>query len=157
MAQTLPEMIAQDLRPHGAVEALFAAGANLPGKLGWICFRKLKRRMAVRGRVRFMEIAASLGKGDIAIDLGANVGELTELLAANGATVHAFEPEPQTFSILQEKFGALHNVHLHNAAVSDFDGTTELILPASFADIPRSASKAASIAYDRYKTTRYLR
>ncbi len=77
---------------------------------------------------------------------------MTAKLAANGATVHAYEPEPDTFALLAERFAGQAHVHLNNAAVADFDGEADLILPASFSSSPRSASKAASIAHDRYRT-----
>jgi FkbM family methyltransferase len=141
----------QDLRPQGAIEAVFAFGATLPGYPGAVFFRKLKRRLMQRAEARFQAFAAALGPGDVVLDLGANVGDMTALLAAGGAEVHAYEPEPETFALLQARFAGAANVHLHQAAVSDRDGTTELILPASFAEKPRSASKAASIAHDRYK------
>ena len=139
-----------DLSPIGTIETVFAAGANLPGYPGAVCYRKLKRRLQRRAEARFLELCCALSPGDIALDLGANIGDLTVHLAANGATVHAYEPEPETFGLLSERFAQSANVHLHQAAVSDRDGTTELILPASFREKPRSASKSASIAHDRY-------
>ncbi|WP_416916314.1 MAG: FkbM family methyltransferase [Roseicyclus sp.] len=145
-----------DLWPIGPVEGLFAAGSDLPMALGAICFRKLKRRLMARAEERFDALAAALGPGDIALDLGANVGDMTAKLAATGAEVHAFEPEPATFALLAERFAGQANVHLHQAAVSDRDGTTTLILPASFAERPRSASKAASIAHGRYAVAGHI-
>lgn len=154
-------MIAEDLHPRGAVERAFAFGARYaPGKLRWIFYRKLKRRLQRRAEARFADLAAALGPGDIALDLGANVGEITDMLLAGGAQVHAFEPEPESFGILLERFGDLVNVHLTEAAVADYDGEADLVLPASFAENPRSASKAASIAHDRYRaegSTRTIR
>ena len=139
-----------DLSPIGTIETALAVGANLPGYPGAVCYRKFKRRLQRRAEARFSELCRALGPADIALDLGANIGDLTVHLAANGATVYAYEPEPETFGLLSERFAQSANVHLHQAAVSDRDGTTELILPASFREKPRSASKAASIAHDRY-------
>lgn len=146
----LDPLARRDLWPVGPLERLLAAGCDLPLGLGAICFRKLKRRLMGRAEARFDALAASLGPGDIALDLGANVGDMTAKLAATGAEVHAFEPEPATFALLRDRFAGMGNVHVHQAAVSDRDGTTTLILPASFAEKPRSASKAASIAHSRY-------
>ena len=139
-----------DLSPIGTIETALAVGANLPGYPGAVCYRKFKRRLQRLAEARFSELCRALGPADIALDLGANIGDLTVHLAANGATVYAYEPEPETFGLLSERFAQSANVHLHQAAVSDRDGTTELILPASFREKPRSASKAASIAHDRY-------
>lgn len=149
-------LIAEDLRPRGVAEQGFAALSRLPGRVGGIGYRKLKRRMQHRAEARFQAMAARLGAGDIALDLGANVGDLTALMATGGATIHAFEPEPETFGLLTERFKDAPHVHPRNAAVADYNGTAQLVLPASFADIPRSASKAASIAHDRYRTGNHL-
>ncbi len=72
--------------------------------------------------------------GDIAIDLGANIGAYTRLLSKltshNGA-VYAFEPLPITYSYL------LFNINLHsytnvvtyNAAIGDQVGLCTVVLP----------------------------
>lgn len=146
----LAAMAKADLSPNGMIEHVFAIGADWPGYAGAVCYRKFKRRLQRRAEARFAALAASLGPDDIALDLGANMGELTALLAANGASVHAYEPEPATFALLTARFAGMVHVHLHQAAVSDRDGTADLVLPASFHDNPRSASKAASIAHGRY-------
>ncbi|MEA3210047.1 MAG: hypothetical protein QOE70_3104 [Chthoniobacter sp.] len=60
-----------------------------------------------------------LNPGDIAIDCGANVGNVTEHLAAHGATVYAFEPNPHAFARLAERFASRPTVHCLNQAVLD--------------------------------------
>ncbi|QDS88914.1 31-O-demethyl-FK506 methyltransferase FkbM [Rosistilla ulvae] len=62
---------------------------------------------------------SELRRGDIAIDLGANVGKITQLMANTGAKVHAFEPDPNAFRVLEKKFRWNWNVRLHNVAVSN--------------------------------------
>ncbi|MCE9611229.1 MAG: FkbM family methyltransferase [Chthoniobacter sp.] len=57
--------------------------------------------------------------GDIAIDCGANLGDVTVPLAARGATVHAFEPNPHAFRVLQKRTARFPNVHCHNQGVLD--------------------------------------
>lgn len=141
-----------DLKPTGLTERVFAAGQHLPGQAGWLFYRKLKRRYADRSAAVFDRMLAQLGPGDIAIDLGANVGEVTAQLAATGATVHAFEPDPETFGHLSRAMAGRDNVHLHNAAVGGRDGTVTLYRPPSWQDESRrrSASKANTIvANDR--------
>ncbi|QDV69544.1 Teichoic acids export ATP-binding protein TagH [Rosistilla carotiformis] len=64
--------------------------------------------------------------GDVAIDCGANVGIVTELMAQRGAQVHSFEPDPAAFEVLRQKFAGCENVHLHNQAVSNRSGTMRL-------------------------------
>ncbi len=51
-----------------------------------------------------------LKAGDIAVDCGANVGKMTELMSRHGATVHAFEPNPYAFAQLKKRFGGRKNV-----------------------------------------------
>ena len=60
-----------------------------------------------------------LRPGDIAVDCGANVGLITELMARRGAEVHAFEPDPNAFAVLSDKFADVANVTCHNVAVSN--------------------------------------
>lgn len=146
MAFDLPD--AATLRPRGGFERAMALGAHLPGPPGYICFRKLKRRMGQRGEAAFRAAVASLGPGDIAIDLGANIGDITEALARTGATIHAFEPDPETFLHLSARMTGHDNVTLHNAAAGDRDGEVTLYRPASWHDTDRrrSASKANSVA-----------
>jgi len=72
--------------------------------------------------------------GDIVVDLGANIGDYTFLLAnlvgAQGK-VYAVEPVPETFQVLSgvvRKLG-LRNVELFNCAVSEKDGTVRMEIP----------------------------
>ncbi|MEM6275660.1 MAG: FkbM family methyltransferase [Pseudomonadota bacterium] len=85
---------------------------------------KARRRAAMHGA--WAQAVATLGPGDLAVDLGANVGRFTEELAATGAEVHAFEPHPLAFEELQARVGALPNVTLHNAAAGAEAGTVSL-------------------------------
>lgn len=79
---------------------------------------------------------ARIGPGDVCLDLGANVGEVTVQLAATGALVHAFEPDPLAWGVLVQNLGHLPNVRLHNAAVAADPGTYRLQRPARFAEDP---------------------
>ncbi|MDJ0640734.1 MAG: FkbM family methyltransferase, partial [Paracoccaceae bacterium] len=66
----------------------------------------------------FDRILAGMTPDSIALDLGAHQGEYTAKLAATGAQVHAFEPEPMLFAALQERFADTPNVILHQAAIA---------------------------------------
>lgn len=79
--------------------------------------RMNRRRRVARAEEQFETCLAKLGPGDLAIDCGANVGLITTRLAATGATVHAFEPDPDAFRDLAAATRDLSNVILHNAAV----------------------------------------
>lgn len=86
-----------------------------------------------------------LRPGDIAVDLGANVGRYTRILAASGAEVHAFEPDPTTFALLTEAVADLPNVHLHQAAVGLVSGTITLHRPP--ADRHADYSEMSSVVF----------
>jgi FkbM family methyltransferase len=78
-----------------------------------------------------------LRKGDVAIDAGANIGYLTMLfsdLVGPHGHVHAFEPVPDTFSLLTgnlRRFPYYRNVFLNCAALGDKDQRTKIFLPNS--------------------------
>lgn len=77
-------------------------------------------------------LSRELRKGQVAIDIGANVGYFTcymaKLVGLEGH-VFAFEPEPRNLSLLSENIAAnnLKNVTLVPKAVSDTSGTFSII------------------------------
>lgn len=85
---------------------------------------------------RFEARLATLGPDSLCLDCGANVGVFTERLAATGARVHAFEPDPYAFSRLSERVGAAPNVTLHHAAIGLEDGALTLTRDARFDEDP---------------------
>lgn len=147
-----------DYRPRGLREALLVPAQYLPGRLGRSMRRKLLRRYGPRAVADFQARLKTLGPGDICIDLGANIGEVTELLAATGATVHAYEPEEHVFAILQNRFAGRANVILHQAAVSTSAGTIAMRRDSRFAEDPVRHSQVSSIYFDnpaKYDSTEY--
>jgi len=122
--------------------------ARLPGNAGryWeqVEIYMAKDKYSKIALEEFEECVSRLRPGSICIDLGANVGIITEKLAASGATVHAFEPDPWTFERLHEAVGHLPNVILHNAAVANYRGSIQFFRPKVFADTPGSASVAST-------------
>lgn len=90
-------------------------------------------------------ITAMLKPGDLAVDCGANMGVVTEQLAATGATVIAFEPDPFAFGTLEQKFGNMPNVRLVNAAVGVGTGTVRLMRADNFGENPEGASVKSTI------------
>jgi len=101
----------------------------LSGAKGWLGFKarkKLHRAYVARALAHFEAMEGTLGPDDVCVDLGANYGTFTKRLAATGATVHAYEPDPDTFSILKRNVGDLPNVVLHQEAVAQAEGTLTL-------------------------------
>ncbi|WP_284164052.1 FkbM family methyltransferase [Frigidibacter sp. SD6-1] len=115
-----------DYRPANAYQWLLARVGRWPNLLGASARRKLRRAWAARTLADFEDELRCLGPDDIALDLGANIGTFTRRLAATGAMVHAFEPDPDTFARLKEACGDLPNVVLHQAAVGATNGTVRL-------------------------------
>lgn len=81
-------------------------------------------------------IKNTIKKGDVVIDLGANIGYYTVLFAKLvGPTgkVYAFEPDPSNFSILKKNItiNKYKNVIPINKAVSDKNGILKLFLANS--------------------------
>lgn len=90
-------------------------------------------------------ITAMLRPGDLVMDCGANMGVVTEVLAASGADVIAYEPDPYAFSILEQKFVNTPNVTLINAAVGVGAGSIRLMRADNFGDNPDGASVKSTI------------
>ncbi|MGI5216266.1 FkbM family methyltransferase [Nocardia sp. CA-290969] len=65
----------------------------------------------------------------ILIDIGANIGAVSIYAASLGATVIAYEPEPDNLALLQQNIagnGMAERVVVHAAAVTDWHGTAQL-------------------------------
>ena len=111
---------------------------------------RLKRRMERRTRqahaVGMMDgILGQLRPGDVAIDCGANVGAITERIAATGATVYASEPDPVAFAELSARCGGRPGVHLIPAAVGDAPGTATLRRSHRFDDDPLAGTVGSTV------------
>jgi len=117
--------------------------------LKWHLYKRYLGKPHWRTRFVFDGRIRELGTRDLVIDCGANVGEFTVMLAATGATVHAFEPCAYAFSRLQEHTAGLDNVFCYNAAVGAEHGTIKLYRRPDFDQCPESASISSSIFADK--------
>lgn len=75
------------------------------------------------------------GKPFLAYDVGANAGSFALRLAAAGsktAVIHAFEPNPVMHARLKKNIAlnGFKTITLHDCAISDSEGTTDLHVPA---------------------------
>lgn len=75
----------------------------------------------------------NIKKGDTVLDIGAYIGYYTLIFAAlvgREGRVFAFEPEPESFTLLKKNIAANHyeNVTALNKAVADYTGKTALYL-----------------------------
>lgn len=75
-------------------------------------------------------IACFAGEDRVALDIGAHVGTWTTALAANFATVHAFEPNPEVYFIMCANValqGLQSKVIPHRTGLSDREGIAEYL------------------------------
>jgi FkbM family methyltransferase len=75
-----------------------------------------------------------IGRGGIAIDVGANMGWFSCLFASRGARVHAFEPNPRLQRILRKNIflnagQRTQECAVNQCAVSDYEGSVEMRFP----------------------------
>jgi FkbM family methyltransferase len=112
--------------------------------------RKLKRRHKrdlryARAEGMLAGVVSMLRPGDVAVDCGANRGDVTALMAASGALVHAFEPDPYNFAKLEARFAGAGNVTLHAAAVGTSAGSIRLMRAANWEANPDLASVKSTV------------
>jgi len=108
-------------------------------------FPKRKRRAKWRAMWQFEAKVAGLRTGDIAIDCGASDGQCTRQLAATGATVYAFEPDPHGYASLQAMFGGTANIKLMEQAVGIERARVPLFRSPAFAVNPNHYVQASSL------------
>ncbi|MEL6977402.1 MAG: FkbM family methyltransferase [Pseudomonadota bacterium] len=117
--------------------------------LSWHFGKKYKANEHQKADWAFRNLVRRLGPQDLAIDCGANIGVFTELMAARGATVHAFEPDPWTFAQLKTYFEGSKTVIPHQAAVGAAEGDVELFRHFEFDQDPARRSESASVLRDK--------
>lgn len=90
-------------------------------------------------------VVAMLTPRDVVCDCGANVGDITAQLAASGAQVHAFDPDPYCIATLKDRFADAPNVTIHEAALGTRDGVIQLMRAVNFDDNPKGASVKSTV------------
>lgn len=100
-------------------------------------------------KLRYKHYFTSLMPGEVAIDCGANVGVITNMMAKLGVTVYAFEPNPYAFEVLKDTFKKNELVHPIQAGVSDHKGSFRLYLHTEHADNPVKWSTGSSFYPDK--------
>ncbi len=86
-----------------------------------------------------------LKPGDIAIDCGANVGNITAKMAKTGVKVYAFEPNPHAYAALTKRFAKNPAVHCMNKAVWDHTGILKLYFHKNSSSDPIKWSSGSSL------------
>ncbi len=87
--------------------------------------QRLRPRARSRTFFRHYVLERFARPGDIVLDVGANIGEVSSHLLRLGYVVHAYEADPRCVEFLRRRFSRIDpaRFHLHAEAVSDFDGT----------------------------------
>lgn len=124
---------------------------RLPGPFGHKHYRRWKNSQSAASQAVFDGLVANLSKDDICIDAGANYGVYTAKLADTGATVHAFEPDPDTFEELRANLAGRENVILHQKCVGDSAGAVTLFRAKNYDSDKKRLSLGSSVAHtDRW-------
>jgi FkbM family methyltransferase len=87
--------------------------------------------------------------GDIMIDCGANIGEVSVPFALMGVTVLAYEPNMHAFEKLSDRFKDYRNVKCFNSAVSYKDGKAKLFLHENANVDPLKYSTGSSLVVEK--------
>ncbi len=117
---------------------------NLPGSVGLQFRRKYDRCSTDLVNNQFIEAVSQLNDQSIALDLGANVGKYTIMLAEK-CEVYAFEPDPLTFAKLTTNVSAYDNVHTFQAAVGTSDKLITMYRHADFQKNPDVLTESTTI------------
>jgi len=109
---------------------------------GWHLYHRHRKPKAAKRRAawEFINLVRKAPPGAIAIDCGANVGNVTAALVRGGYEVYAFEPDPLAFSALQKRFAGRKDVHPEPYAVGTQNTTQKLYRSVTYATDPLGAT-----------------
>lgn len=119
----------------------------LPGDTGALNARFDRWSRWRKTEARF-KAAQAATDGKVAIDLGANIGEFTKVLAEKASFVYAFEPDPWTADLLRRNTAHLPNVEVIEAAASDKPGKMQIFRHRDYADNPQGLSQSSTLVPD---------
>lgn len=102
-------------------------------------------------------VSAIVRRGDVCLDIGANFGWFTTLMARltgteNQSSVHAFEPMPDVFDVLKTNVGinnSPENVFLNNLALGDAISQVKM---HRFNDLPNGYSSLSDMGKEDFQT-----
>lgn len=105
-----------------------------------------KRKRQALALKEFCRVVKQLDETSLCIDLGANVGKISEIFALTSAKVLSYEPDPWAFGKLKERLSKFENVELHEAAVGTESGEAILYRAPNFEKDREKLSLGASLA-----------
>ena len=94
---------------------------------------------------QFVKHMNQLTKANVVIDVGANIGLVSECLARRGSKVISFEPNSSAFSNLQIVAAKFENIDAHNVAVGTKNQMVKLYLHKDSTSTDNDLSQASSL------------
>jgi FkbM family methyltransferase len=119
--------------------------SHLPGHLGRKHKKRYYRHLTEGVGHQFAAVLDQLKDTSLVLDLGANVGEYTSILAERAGQVIAFEPDPYAFGLLTQNTKHLTNVRIIQAAASTEDGSVTLYRRHGYEQDPMTHSQGSSL------------
>lgn len=95
----------------------------------------------------------ALCRDDVVLDIGANIGDVTSLLALTGATVYAYEPDPNAYRVLSRRFALMPRVVCINKGVMNAESTLRLYFCKPKATDRVQASQGSSFVAEKNANT----
>lgn len=135
------------LRPQRTCVSMKIGHLALPLNLKYFSERRIYFHEYEREIIRWL--ARTVKPGWTCIDIGANIGYLSLVMAASGGSVIAFEPSPQTFETLCRNAGGI--VRSYQLALSDKDQMLEFfdsdenLLSTSIVSLKPANSKSIQV------------
>lgn len=119
--------------------------SRFPGRLGRTYTHKLARANKFETTQRKFFAAINQCSGLAFVDIGANVGKYTKLMATHASHVFAFEPDPVAFNGLKVSTAELRNVELFEAAAGSSNNKTRLYRTIRFQKNPLLRTEGSSV------------
>lgn len=118
-------------------------------ELGWQIKHRWRASPQQRAHHHFRRALDWMRQGDIAIDCGCNQGWITSALAATGATIYSFDPEPSVAAAMDVICRERANVVFQPKAVGTQAGQIRMYRHESFSEDPLHYSLSSSIFGDK--------
>ena len=115
--------------------------SRFPGRIGRVYSQKQLKLFSIH---RFYN-ALQECNGLACIDIGANIGIYTKIMAQHAKHVYAYEPDPYAYNKLLESTTKIHNITLSDCAIGDDNKTTKLYRTKGFENNPLISTIASTV------------
>lgn len=124
--------------------------SRFPGRVGRRYTKKLERANNFQSTQQRFYAALKQCSGLVFVDIGANVGIYTKLMALHASQVFAIEPDPLAFDTLKASTARLQNVVLIEAAAGSSIDNVRLYRTKRFQKNPHNQTQASSLYTGRH-------